>query len=104
MPLKTTRTKNDSAFTPLKLSIDQILHVIKHQPWVRLPNPNKRDPDPLEAGGHYSFHDIQGHITLNCLGLRRLIEDLVQRGYLDEFVFNLEEDPKVGDTPDEAID
>jgi len=58
-PPTAIETKDDSAFTLLKLLIDQILHVIKHQPWVRLLKPSKHDPDPLKAG-HCSFHDIQG--------------------------------------------
>jgi len=30
--LDSNKTKDDSVSTPLKLQIDQILHVIKHQP------------------------------------------------------------------------
>jgi len=39
---------------------------------------------------------------MNCWALRRHIKDLVQHGYLDEFVLDLEEGPEVGDTLDEA--
>jgi len=45
-----------------------------------------------------------GHATLHGWALKRHLEDLVQRGYLDEFILVQEEDPHVGDTPDEAID
>ena len=62
----------------LKLPIDQILYIIKHQPWVRLSKPSKRSLNPLEAG-HCSFHDIRGHSTLHCWALKRHLEDLVQR-------------------------
>jgi len=36
--------------------------------------------------------------------LKRNLEDLVQRGYLEEFVLDQEEDPEVEDTPAESID
>ena len=88
----------------LKLPIDQILHVIKYQPWVRLPKPSKHDLDLLEARGHCSFHGSWGHATLHCWALKRHLEDLVQRGYLEEFILDQEEDPEVGDTPSESID
>ena len=71
---------------------------------MRLSKPSKRDSDPLEVGGHCSFPNIRGHVTLNCWAFRKHIKDLVQRGYLDEFVLELEEDLEVRDTPDEVID
>jgi len=55
--LDSNKTKDDSVSTPLKLQIDQILHVIKHQPWVRLSKLRQHDSDFLEAGGHCSFHE-----------------------------------------------
>ena len=36
--------------------------------------------------------------------LKGHLEDLVQRGCLDEFILDLEEDPEVGETPAETID
>ena len=66
---------------PLKLMIDQILHIIKHQPWVKLLKPTKHNTDPLEAG-YYAFHGSRRHATLYCWALKRHLEDLVQCGYL----------------------
>ena len=37
-------------------------------------------------------------------GPSRYIEDLVQRGYLEEFALDHEEDLEVGGTPAESID
>jgi len=33
---------DDSSFTLLMLPIDQIIYIIKHQPWVMFPKPSKR--------------------------------------------------------------
>ena len=67
------------------------------------PKPTKHDADPLEAG-HCSFHGCLGLATLHCWALKRHFEDLVQRGYLGEFILELEEDPKVRETPVESVD
>jgi len=62
-----TRAKIEDApaFTPLKLPIDQIIHIIKQQSWLKLPKMTKQDLDPLESGS-CSFHDSQGHAILHC--------------------------------------
>ena len=41
---------------------------------------------------------------MHCWALKRHLEDLVQRGYLDEYILALEEDPKVRETLAETID
>jgi len=40
---------------------------------------------------------------MHCWALKRHLEDLVQHGYLEEFVLDQGEDPEVGDTPAESI-
>jgi len=45
----TVKTEGASVFTPLKLPIDEILHIIKHQPWVKLFKTAKHDTDSLKA-------------------------------------------------------
>ena len=54
------------------------------------PKTAKHDPDLLESGS-YSFHGSRGHATLYCWALKRHLENLAQREYLDEFIFNLED-------------
>ena len=67
------------------------------------PKAVKHDTDSLKAE-NCSFHDSRGHVTLHCLTLKRHLEDLMQRGYLDEFVLNSAEDPEVGRAPSETVD
>jgi len=41
---------------------------------------------------------------MHCWALKRHLEDLIQRGHLDEFILDLEEDPEVGEAPTETVD
>jgi len=52
--------------------------------------------------GHCSFHDSSEHATLHCLVLKRHLENLVQRIYLDKFILELEEDYEERSHPSES--
>jgi len=41
---------------------------------------------------------------LHCWALKKHLKDLLQRGYLDEFILALEEDPEIGEAPVEIVD
>ena len=88
----TVKTKDVSVFTPMKLPMDQILQIIKHQSWVKLPKTAQHDTDSLKVG-NCSFQGSQRQATLHHWALKRHLEDLVQCGHLDEFILDLEEDP-----------
>ena len=51
-----------------------------------------------------SFHGSREHVTMHCWALKKYLKNLVQRGYLDEFILDLEEDPEVGEAPAETVD
>jgi len=70
---------------------------------VKLPKIVKHDTNFLEAG-NCSFHGSRGHATLHCWALKKHLEDLVQHGYLNDFVLDSEEDPEVGEAPTEIVD
>jgi len=74
---------------PFYIPIDQIFNAIKDQSWVRHPTrplpPNQRGPG---SGDYCAFHDGRGHLTMDCQTLRRYLRDLVNEGYLWEFVLN----------------
>ena len=70
---------------------------------MKLPKPAKYDTDFLKVG-NCSFNESREHATLHCWALKKHLEDLVQRGYLDKFILNLEEDPEVGEAPAETVD
>ena len=99
----TAKTEDAPIFTLLKLLIDQIFHVIKHQSWVKLPKPVKHDTDSLKAG-NCSFHGSRGHATRYCWALKRHLKNLIQRGYLEEFIIYLEEHPEVREAPMGTVD
>jgi len=69
---------------------------------VKLSKIAKHDTDSLEIG-RCSFHDSRGHTTLHCWALKKHLEEVVQCGYLDEFILDSEEDPKVREAPAETV-
>ena len=76
---------NDS-FTPLKPPIQVVFEAIKSQPWPRRPEPKPHDPSRLGTKDYCSFHDRQGHRVAQCWFLQKYLEDLVQQGYLQEYI------------------
>jgi len=45
----TVKIKDSITFTPLNPLIDQIFHIIKQQPWLKLPKTARHNLDSLEA-------------------------------------------------------
>jgi len=88
---------------PLNLPIDQILHVVKHRPLWKLLKTTGRDSDYPEVGS-CSFHSSRGHATEHYWALKRHLEGLIQRGYLDEFILGPKEYPEIEETPSEIVD
>jgi len=70
---------------------------------LKLPKTARHDPGALEAES-CSFHGSWGHATVQCWALKRHLEDLVRRGHLDEFIFDSEVDPEVGEVSAEMVD
>ena len=98
------KTEDASVFTTLKLPIDHILHMFKHQPCVKLLKTTKHDTNFLKVGNYFFFYDNRGNAILHCWALIRHFEDLVQYEYLNEFVLNSEEDPEVRQALAETVD
>ena len=46
----TAKAEGSITFTPLNLPIDQIFHIVKHQPWFTLLKTARHDSDSLEEG------------------------------------------------------
>ena len=68
------------------------------------PQAKQARPKSLRSRRILFFSWQSGRATLHCWSFKRHLEDLVQCGYLEEFVLDQEEDPEVGDTPAESID
>ena len=76
----------EADFTPFKIFVDHVVNAIKDQDWVRRPTPV--EPKGPGAGEYCAFHDRMGHCTIDCRSLWRQLRQLVNRGYLKEFILN----------------
>ena len=72
------------SFIPLKLPIKDIFEAIKSQPWVRRQDAKTHDPFVPER--KTTVHSDKGHRTSQCRSLCKYLEDLVQEGYLREYI------------------
>jgi len=85
--------------------MDYILNAIKDQNWVRHPRPLPRKLKGPGAREYYTFYDGMGHRNVDCHSLRRQLQELVNRGYLKDFITNLRQlsetrvQKKVNQTP-----
>ena len=73
-------------FTPLTASVSQVLHEVRNEQFLRWPTQIKSDPATRDNTKYCEFHRDYGHRTDNCIQLRREIEYLIQRGYLQRFI------------------
>ena len=75
-------------FNPLKTSIERILARIKNDQYVRWPRP--LGPEPGDGSRnptkYCDFHKSHGHETKGCKALRHQIQDLIECGYLQDYV------------------
>ena len=73
-------------FTPLTASVSQVLREVRNEQFLRWPTQMKSDPATRDNTKYCEFHRDYGHRTDNCIQLRREIEYLIQRGYLQRFI------------------
>ena len=91
-PLRSTELDTD--FTLFKTSIDRIFSAIQNQSWLRYPKP--LSPNSKGSGGDYSaFHNGMGQRTIDCRHLQKHLQELVNQGYLREFILNPEKPSEV---------
>jgi len=83
------KVQGDKAnFNLFKVSVDQVYSAIKDQEFIRRPRPLLFNPKGPGARKYCAFHDGMDHHTVNCRSLQRQPQELVNRGYLQEFVLN----------------
>jgi len=84
--VKTNREEEE--FTPFKILVDHIFKAIKDQEWVRRPRPLPPYPKGPGARKYYVFHNGMGQGTISCRYLQKKLQELVNRGYLKEFILD----------------
>uniref|UniRef100_A0A2N9FHX8 RNase H type-1 domain-containing protein n=1 Tax=Fagus sylvatica TaxID=28930 RepID=A0A2N9FHX8_FAGSY len=77
------RTKD---FTPLNMSIDQVLLQIQDDPEIKWSGKLRSDPARRSKDLYCRFHRDHGHTTEDCYALKQQIEALIRQGKLGKFV------------------
>ena len=80
------REERPSGFTPLNMSIDQVLLQIQDNPDIKWPGKLRSDPTKRSKDLYCRFHRDHGHTTEDCFALKQQIEALIRQGKLGKFV------------------
>ena len=106
-----TREKKDlPSFTPLNITYDRLLPLIRDLPDFKRPFPIRADPEHRNRSLRCEFHQDHGHETNNCRSLKFLVEKLIRAGHLRRYILEVNHaaEPKspaerVGPRPDAAL-
>ena len=80
------RSYSPQRLTPLTASVSQVLREVQNKQFLRWTNQMKSDPTTRDNTKYYEFHRDYGHLTDDCIQLKREIEYLIRRGYLRRFI------------------
>uniref|UniRef100_A0A2N9GJY4 Uncharacterized protein n=1 Tax=Fagus sylvatica TaxID=28930 RepID=A0A2N9GJY4_FAGSY len=80
------REERPRDFTPLNMSIDQVLLQIQDNPEIRWPGKLRSDLARRSKDLYCRFHRDHGHTTEDCYALKQQIEALIRQGKLEKFV------------------
>ena len=86
-------------YTPLNTSREQILMQIEGRNMLTPPEPMRGDPNKRDRSKFCRFHNDHGHLTTECIQLKKQIEVLIQKGELAEFVDRVIEDHRRAQQP-----
>ena len=97
------KKRDPPQFTPLNISYDRLLLVIRDHPKFKWPPPMRANPDqhnrPLRCD-YYRDHD---HETNQCQGLKFLVERLIRARHLRRFIREPTRRTETAPTADRAI-
>ena len=88
MPLRTIRKERDPPqFTPLNISYDRLLPLIRDHPEFKWPPPMRASPDQHNRSLRCDYHRDHDHETNQCQSLKFLVEKLIWAGHLKRFIW-----------------
>ena len=73
-------------FTPLTASVSQVLREVRNEQFLRWPTQMKSDLTTRDNTRYCEFHRDYGHLTDDCIQLKKEIEYLIRHGYLRRFI------------------
>ena len=82
-------------YTPLNVSLDQVLMQIKDDPSLKWPEKMKGDPNKHNKNKYCRFYRDHGHDTNKCYDLKQQIENLIRQGKLRNFLGRDHKDEKL---------
>ena len=72
--------------TPLTMSYEKFLPMIRELSEFRWPGPIKTDPAKRDHNRKYAYHKEHGHTTEQCKSLHYLVEMLIRVGHLKQYI------------------
>ncbi|XP_074342529.1 uncharacterized protein LOC141680118 [Apium graveolens] len=78
--------KQESDWTPLNMTREEILKEVKDKPFNYLLKPMQTPPESRPYNRQCDYHEIHGHKTENCLSLKYFIEDQVKKGNMNKYL------------------
>ena len=73
-------------YTPLNVSLEQVLMQIKDNPSLKWPEKMKEGPNKCNRNKYCHFHRDHGHNTDECFDLKQQIKNLIRQGKLRNFL------------------
>lgn len=85
-PRQSNQTKRK--FTPLGEPLEVIMHKLFQTNLIKLPDKTTYDepnckPPSYNENDQCKFHKIKGYMTNNCMRLKNIIQDLIEKGKVD---------------------
>ena len=75
---KTGPSAQNQQYTPLNVSLEQVLMQIKDNPSLKWPEKMKEGPNKCNRNKYCRFHRDHGHNTDECFDLKQQIENLIR--------------------------
>nr|XP_023924660.1 uncharacterized protein LOC112036064 [Quercus suber] len=92
---KASPSARNQQYTPLNMSLEQVLMQIKDDPSLKWLEKMKGDPNKCNRNKYCRFHRDHKHDTNECFNLKQQIENLVRQGKLRNFLGRDHKDEKL---------
>ena len=80
------RKREPPQFTPLNISYDKLIPLIRDHPDFKWPTPIQSDPAQRNQSLRCDYHRDHGHETNQCQSLKFMVERLIKASHLRRYV------------------
>ena len=80
------KKRDPPQFTPLNISYERLLPIIRDHPKFKWPPPMRANPNQRNRSLRCDYHRDHGHETNHCQGLKFMVERLIRAGHLRRFI------------------